>query len=167
MTSDAMYADTKAIAEKIIDRMALQSPPTYHVAFQRLENFYDALNSGNVVDFAEQNIVPFPGLSQVSSVGAARLSQMAFAADTPPSGSSADAVTTTTIEDSADAETAPTIKDGVLSIMRLMFKATMNMARTEVPSVMQMPCEAMNLIVRAIQVPTLTPMLLAHQMTPK
>ncbi|KAL4157173.1 hypothetical protein PRNP1_006198 [Phytophthora ramorum] len=58
--------------------MALQTTPTYSVAYKWLENFYNALNNGHVIDFARNNAACFPGLSQVASVGAATLSQMSF-----------------------------------------------------------------------------------------
>ncbi|KAE9325814.1 hypothetical protein PR003_g16385 [Phytophthora rubi] len=69
-----MYIEAKAVAEKIIDRMALQSTPTYRVALQWLQDFYGALNSGDVIEFSQREAT-FLGLSQVSSVGATRLSQ--------------------------------------------------------------------------------------------
>ncbi|POM67452.1 Hypothetical protein PHPALM_16545 [Phytophthora palmivora] len=78
LTTTDMYIETKALAEKIIDRMAMQSTPTYRVALQWLQDFYVALNSGDVVDFTDRETPSFPGLSQVSSIGAARLSQMSF-----------------------------------------------------------------------------------------
>ncbi|KAE8958502.1 hypothetical protein PR001_g31033 [Phytophthora rubi] len=59
--------------------MALQSTPTFQVAFRWLEDFYEALNAGDVVAFTEHDDSAFPGLSQVSSVGGARLSQLSFA----------------------------------------------------------------------------------------
>ncbi|KAE9283574.1 hypothetical protein PF008_g27368 [Phytophthora fragariae] len=75
----------------IVDRMALQSTPTFQVAFRWLEDFYEALNAGDVVTFTERDDSAFPGLSQVSSVGGARLSQLSFAnGETPEDQSSAD-----------------------------------------------------------------------------
>ncbi|KAL4114232.1 hypothetical protein PRIC2_014912 [Phytophthora ramorum] len=74
-----MYIQSKALTEKITDRMALQTTPTYSVAYKWLENFYNALNNGHVIDFARNNATCFPGLLQVASVGAATLSQMSFA----------------------------------------------------------------------------------------
>ncbi|GMF43462.1 unnamed protein product [Phytophthora fragariaefolia] len=53
--------------------------PVSSVAYKRLEDFYEALNNGQVVDFALSNTACFPGLSQVASVGAAILSQTSFA----------------------------------------------------------------------------------------
>ncbi|KAE8962091.1 hypothetical protein PR002_g29705 [Phytophthora rubi] len=79
VTSVARYCQTKALAGKIVDRMALQSTPTFQVAFRWLEDFYEALNAGDVVAFTEHDDSAFPGLSQVSSVGGARLSQLSFA----------------------------------------------------------------------------------------
>ncbi|KAL4165151.1 hypothetical protein KRP22_003882 [Phytophthora ramorum] len=73
-----MYIQSKALTEKITDRMALQTTPTYSVAYKWLEDFYNALNNGHVVDFARNNTACFPGLSQVASVGATTLSQMSF-----------------------------------------------------------------------------------------
>ncbi|KAE9073448.1 hypothetical protein PF010_g25070 [Phytophthora fragariae] len=75
----------------IVDRMALQSTPTFQVAFRWLEDFYEALNAGDVVTFTERDDSAFPGLSHVSSVGGARLSQLSFAnRETPEGQSSAD-----------------------------------------------------------------------------
>ncbi|KAG7377302.1 hypothetical protein PHYPSEUDO_011873 [Phytophthora pseudosyringae] len=73
-----MYIEAKAIAEKIVDRMALQSTPTFRVALKWMEDFYEALNSGNVVDFAERGTPLFPGLPHIFSVGGAQLSHMSF-----------------------------------------------------------------------------------------
>ncbi|KAE9164090.1 hypothetical protein PF005_g30174 [Phytophthora fragariae] len=71
--------------------MALQSTPTFQVAFRWLEGFYEALNAGDVVAFTERDDSAFPGLSQVSSVGGARLSQLSFAnGETPEDQGSAD-----------------------------------------------------------------------------
>ncbi|KAG1698397.1 hypothetical protein DVH05_014912 [Phytophthora capsici] len=58
--------------------MTLQATPTFRTALQWLEGFYDALNEGDVVDFSDKNPPVFPGLSQVSPVDGARLSQMSF-----------------------------------------------------------------------------------------
>ncbi|ETP29835.1 hypothetical protein F442_21096 [Phytophthora nicotianae P10297] len=80
LSGGKMYCEAKAITEKIIDRMALQSTPTFRVALKWLEDFYEALNGGTVVDFAEnEGKTLFPGLSQVSSVGEAGFSQLSFA----------------------------------------------------------------------------------------
>ncbi|GMF49147.1 unnamed protein product [Phytophthora fragariaefolia] len=53
--------------------------PTFSVAYKWLGDFYEALNNGQVVDFALSDTACFPGLSQVASVGAATLSQTSFA----------------------------------------------------------------------------------------
>ncbi|KAE8879969.1 hypothetical protein PF003_g35930 [Phytophthora fragariae] len=74
-----MYIQSKALTEKIVDRLALQTTPTFSVAYKWLEDFYEALNNGQVVDFSLSNTASFPGLSQVASVGAATLSQTSFA----------------------------------------------------------------------------------------
>ncbi|POM63275.1 hypothetical protein PHPALM_27432, partial [Phytophthora palmivora] len=82
LSNFAMYCEAKALMEKIVDRMALQSTPTFRVALTWLDDFYEALNSGKVVTFADSEVAVFPGLSQVSSIssiGGARLSQMSFA----------------------------------------------------------------------------------------
>ncbi|KAG1711964.1 hypothetical protein DVH05_009204 [Phytophthora capsici] len=73
-----IFCEAKAVAAKIVDRMALQSTPTFRVALKWLQDFYAALQDGDVVDFADQTPTVFPGLSQVSSVSGARLSQMSF-----------------------------------------------------------------------------------------
>ncbi|KAE8966139.1 hypothetical protein PF011_g28046 [Phytophthora fragariae] len=91
VTSVARYCQTIALTEMIVDRMALQSTPTFQVAFRWLEDFYEALNAGDVVTFTERDDSAFPGLSHVSSVGGARLSQLSFAnRETPEGQSSAD-----------------------------------------------------------------------------
>ncbi|KAE9207519.1 hypothetical protein PF005_g12570 [Phytophthora fragariae] len=74
-----MYIQSKALTEKIVDRLALQTTPTFSVAYKWLEDFYEALNNGQVVDFARSNTASFPGLSRVASFGAATLSQTSFA----------------------------------------------------------------------------------------
>ncbi|KAG3107952.1 hypothetical protein PI125_g12262 [Phytophthora idaei] len=79
LSSSSKYKDAKALAEKNVDRIALQSTPTYRVALQWLQDFYEALNAGTVVGFTLREDTLFPGLSQVPSVGAAMLSQMSFA----------------------------------------------------------------------------------------
>ncbi|KAL4093296.1 hypothetical protein PRIC1_010730 [Phytophthora ramorum] len=79
VSASDMFIQSKALTEKITDRMALQTTPTYSVAYKWLEDFYNALNNGHVVDFARNNTACFLGLSQVASVGAATLSQMSFA----------------------------------------------------------------------------------------
>ncbi|OWY97561.1 hypothetical protein PHMEG_00031880, partial [Phytophthora megakarya] len=76
-----MYIEAKALAEKIVDRMALQTTPTFKIALKWLEDFYNALSFGEVVDFADREASSFPGLSQVSSVGGASLSQLSFIGD--------------------------------------------------------------------------------------
>ncbi|ETM00671.1 hypothetical protein L917_02627 [Phytophthora nicotianae] len=78
LSGSTMYCEAKAVAEKIMDRMALQSTPTFRVALRWLEDFYAALNAGEVVNFAHMNPSVFPGLSQLSSVSGARLSQMSL-----------------------------------------------------------------------------------------
>ncbi|KAG6954652.1 hypothetical protein JG688_00012253 [Phytophthora aleatoria] len=78
LSSSSKYIDAKALAEKIVDRIALQSTPTYRVALQWLQDFYEARNAGTVVGFTQREDTLFPRLSQVSSVGAARLSQMSL-----------------------------------------------------------------------------------------
>ncbi|POM72993.1 Hypothetical protein PHPALM_10207 [Phytophthora palmivora] len=62
-----MYCEAKALMEKVVDRMALQSTPTFRVALTRLDDFFEALNSGKVVTFADSEVAVFPGLSQLSS----------------------------------------------------------------------------------------------------
>lgn len=79
LSSTAMYCEAKATMEKIVDRMSLQSTPTFRVALKWLDRFYEALNSGRVVDFTEFHDPDFPGLSQVSSVGGAQISQISLA----------------------------------------------------------------------------------------
>ncbi|KAE8881610.1 hypothetical protein PF003_g34326 [Phytophthora fragariae] len=74
-----MYIQSKALTEKIVDRLALQTTPTFSVTYKWLEDFYEALNNGQVVDFARSNTASFPGLSQVACIGAATLSQTSFA----------------------------------------------------------------------------------------
>ncbi|KAG3114341.1 hypothetical protein PI125_g6504 [Phytophthora idaei] len=78
LSSSSKYIDAEALAEKIVDRIALQPTPTYRVALPWLQDFYEARNAGTVVDFTQREDTLFPGLSQVSSVGAARLSQMSL-----------------------------------------------------------------------------------------
>ncbi|GMF54487.1 unnamed protein product [Phytophthora fragariaefolia] len=56
----------------------IETTPTFSVAYNWLEDFYEALNNGQVVDFALSNTACIPGLSQVASVGAATLSQTSF-----------------------------------------------------------------------------------------
>ncbi|KAF1786111.1 hypothetical protein GQ600_4606 [Phytophthora cactorum] len=46
LSSSSKYIDAKALAEKIVDRIALQSTPTYRVALQWLQDFYEARNAG-------------------------------------------------------------------------------------------------------------------------
>ncbi|OWZ22050.1 LOW QUALITY PROTEIN: hypothetical protein PHMEG_0003316 [Phytophthora megakarya] len=48
------YIETKALAENIVDRMVLQSTLTYQVVLKFLEDFYEALNKRDVVNFAER-----------------------------------------------------------------------------------------------------------------
>ncbi|POM58472.1 LOW QUALITY PROTEIN: Hypothetical protein PHPALM_36873 [Phytophthora palmivora] len=72
ISSSTMYSDTKAIMEKIVDRMSLQSSPTFRVALAWRHDFYEALNSGNVVEFTQREQVTFPGFSQAASVGTQR-----------------------------------------------------------------------------------------------
>ncbi|KAE9212308.1 hypothetical protein PF005_g10639 [Phytophthora fragariae] len=79
VSASDMYIQSKALTEKIVDRLALQTTPTFSVAYKWLEDFYEALNNGQVVDFSLSNTASFPGLSQVASVGAATLSQTSFA----------------------------------------------------------------------------------------
>ncbi|GMF52864.1 unnamed protein product [Phytophthora fragariaefolia] len=80
ITSNTKYSEAKAVTERIVDRMALQSTPTFRVALKWLQDFYEAFHSGDVVEFAERESVVFPGLSQVSSVEGARLSQLSLCA---------------------------------------------------------------------------------------
>ncbi|KAG2968088.1 hypothetical protein PC119_g24285 [Phytophthora cactorum] len=54
LSSSSKYIDAKALAEKIVDRIALQSTPTYRVALQWLQDFYEARNAGTVMSFAEE-----------------------------------------------------------------------------------------------------------------
>ncbi|KAL3674951.1 hypothetical protein V7S43_000875 [Phytophthora oleae] len=63
---------------KIVDRMSLQTTPTFQVAFHWLENFYES----GVINFADREPLLFPGLSQVSSVGGLTVSQMSFSEGT-------------------------------------------------------------------------------------
>ncbi|KAE8914462.1 hypothetical protein PF003_g2129 [Phytophthora fragariae] len=79
VSASDMYIQSKALTEKIVDRLALQTTPTFSVAYKWLEDFYEALNNGQVVDFARSNTASFPGLSQVACIGAATLSQTSFA----------------------------------------------------------------------------------------
>ncbi|GMF43876.1 unnamed protein product [Phytophthora fragariaefolia] len=60
--------------------MVLQSTPTYRVALEWMQGFCDALQSGEVPTFVAQSTARdnFPGLSHVSSVGSAHLSQLTF-----------------------------------------------------------------------------------------
>ncbi|KAG2796253.1 hypothetical protein PC111_g21799 [Phytophthora cactorum] len=67
LSSSSKYIDAKALAEKIVDRIALQSTPTYRVALQWLQDFYEARNAGTVVGFTQREDTLFPGLSQESS----------------------------------------------------------------------------------------------------
>ncbi|GMF43370.1 unnamed protein product [Phytophthora fragariaefolia] len=83
ITSDTKYSEAKAVTERIVDRMTLQSTPTFRVALKWLQDFYEALHSGDVAEFAERESVVFPGLSQVSSVEGARLSQLSLCAVAP------------------------------------------------------------------------------------
>ncbi|GMF44363.1 unnamed protein product [Phytophthora fragariaefolia] len=80
ITSDTKYSEARAVTERIVDRMALQSTPTFRVALKWLQDFYEALHSDDMVEFAERESVVFPGLSQVSSVEGARLSQLSLCA---------------------------------------------------------------------------------------
>ncbi|RAW26608.1 hypothetical protein PC110_g16999 [Phytophthora cactorum] len=68
LSSSSKYIDAKALAEKIVDRIALQSTPTYRVALQWLQDFYEARNAGTVVGFTQREDTLFPGLSQSSQV---------------------------------------------------------------------------------------------------
>ncbi|KAJ8533293.1 hypothetical protein ON010_g13962 [Phytophthora cinnamomi] len=79
LSGAAMYTEAKVTAEKIANGMALQSTSTFRVALKWLQDFYAVLNSGEVIDFVEREVPPFHGLSQVASVGEARLSQLSFA----------------------------------------------------------------------------------------
>ncbi|KAE9260784.1 hypothetical protein PR003_g34215, partial [Phytophthora rubi] len=50
VSASDMYIQSKALTEKIVDRLALQTTPTFSVAYKWLEDFYEALNNGQVVD---------------------------------------------------------------------------------------------------------------------
>ncbi|KAG2913269.1 hypothetical protein PC117_g18605 [Phytophthora cactorum] len=89
VSSAAEYQETKVLAEKIMTVMTLQSTPTYSVAHQWLEGFYEALHKGNVVEFTTQQDMSFAGISQISSVGSTRLSQTSCAGGILSSGASA------------------------------------------------------------------------------
>ncbi|ETP15612.1 hypothetical protein F441_09646 [Phytophthora nicotianae CJ01A1] len=72
LSSSNKYIEAKAITEKIVDRLALQSTPTFRVALTWLENFFEALNAGEVVDFSERGNPVFLRLSSTSSGGVVR-----------------------------------------------------------------------------------------------
>ncbi|OWZ23469.1 hypothetical protein PHMEG_0001636 [Phytophthora megakarya] len=78
VSTTTKYIQVKAVADKVVDGMVLQSTPTFSVALQGLEAFYAALTSGDVVNFASRQTRVFPGLSQVASVGGTTLSQLSF-----------------------------------------------------------------------------------------
>ncbi|KAE9056577.1 hypothetical protein PF007_g31943 [Phytophthora fragariae] len=61
------YVQTKALAEKIVDRMTLQSTPTYSVALQWMQEFYDALQVGDVPKFVME-VSPRIGLEELPQV---------------------------------------------------------------------------------------------------
>jgi hypothetical protein len=95
------YIQTKALTEKIVDRMALQTTPTYRAALEWLTAFYDALHDGDVVKFVVNTPVSsgLAQLSQVSSTSSTGLTQLSFA--TPPSPTP---VTPTVEEEDRDLE---------------------------------------------------------------
>ncbi|KAL4140897.1 hypothetical protein PRNP1_014465 [Phytophthora ramorum] len=74
------YIKTKALAEKIIDRMALQSTPTFRVALEWMQGFFDALQGGDVPRFVMEattsNVLTV--LSQESSMSSTGLTQISY-----------------------------------------------------------------------------------------
>ncbi|ETK93601.1 hypothetical protein L915_03252, partial [Phytophthora nicotianae] len=52
------YIQSKALAEKIVDRMSLQSTPTYRVALDWMQGFYNALQSGELPAFVVRTDLP-------------------------------------------------------------------------------------------------------------
>ncbi|ETK96770.1 hypothetical protein L915_00594, partial [Phytophthora nicotianae] len=76
LSSSNKYIEAKVITEKIVDRLALQSTPTFRVALTWLENFFEVLNAGEVVNFSERGNPVFPRLYQVSPMEGAQLSQI-------------------------------------------------------------------------------------------
>ncbi|KAE9060422.1 hypothetical protein PF007_g30614, partial [Phytophthora fragariae] len=85
------YVQTKALAEKIVDRMALQSTPTYSVALQWMQEFYDALQGGDVPKFVME-VSPRIGLEelpQVSSGESTGLTQISIASSSSQTPSAA------------------------------------------------------------------------------
>ncbi|KAL4155784.1 hypothetical protein PRNP1_007886 [Phytophthora ramorum] len=74
------YIKTKELAEKIVDRMALQSTPTFRVALEWMQGFYDALQGGDVPRFVMEattsNVLTV--LSQESSMSSTGLTQISY-----------------------------------------------------------------------------------------
>lgn len=90
VTQLAMYSETKAIGEKIINRTALQTIPTYRVGYKRLNDFYEALNEGRLQAFTRATLSSatydmskrqntrdiFPALAQIFEPSDVQLSQL-------------------------------------------------------------------------------------------
>ncbi|KAE9270160.1 hypothetical protein PF008_g30682 [Phytophthora fragariae] len=112
LSGATMYSEAKATAEKIIDRMAIQSTPTFRVALKWLQDFCTALHSGHVVNFTEREIPVFSGLSQVSSASGARISQLSFADAGPPVGTKATNEEAIKVNDNAELENFEECEEG-------------------------------------------------------
>ncbi|KAH7468474.1 uncharacterized protein KRP23_10854 [Phytophthora ramorum] len=80
VVSTDKYIKTKELAEKIVDRMALQSTPTFRVALEWMQGFYDALQGGDVPRFVMEattsNVLTV--LSQESSMSSTGLTQISY-----------------------------------------------------------------------------------------
>ncbi|KAL4085878.1 hypothetical protein PRIC1_014887 [Phytophthora ramorum] len=74
------YIKTKALAETIVDRMALQSIPTFRVALEWMQGFYDVLQGGDVqrvvMEATTSNVLTV--LSQESSMNSTGLTLISY-----------------------------------------------------------------------------------------
>ncbi|KAG1692170.1 hypothetical protein DVH05_025816 [Phytophthora capsici] len=74
------YIKSKALPEKIVGRMSLQSTPTYQVAYDWLQRFFRALQGGVIPRFISETSIGAAQshLVQVASRKSPKLAQISF-----------------------------------------------------------------------------------------